>query len=160
MGSDKMNGERVYASLGLRIPAALIDLILFCVIFFPTTYLVKGVWILSPIDHRWAYGLFITDPLCLAFLVIMALYFILLEAYAGATIGKFIVGIRVIPKDEDPSASSKPGLRRSIIRNLLRVVDSLPTLFILGMILISKSSERARFGDEKAGTRVIKRQSS
>ena len=151
-----MDGQNIYASLSSRVVAALIDLLVFCLIFFPITYIVKGVWIMAPNDHRWAYGWFITDPLCIGFLIIMVLYFIILEAYLGATVGKFIVGIRVIAIDEPSTTRSKPGLRRSVVRNMLRIIDSLPTLSILGMVLISKSPERARFGDEKAKTRVIK----
>lgn len=151
-----MATERVFASLKTRFAAKLIDGLFFALLFFPTTYLVKGVWIMSPIDHRWAYGLFITDPLCIAFLIVIALYFLLLEAYTGTTIGKFIARIHVIAVNESPRADSKPGLRRSLIRNALLIIDSLPTLFILGIILIHKSSENARFGDEIAQTRVIK----
>lgn len=151
-----MEAERVYASLGSRFVAKLIDGLFFALLFFPTTYLVKGVWILSPIDHRWAYGLFITDPLCIAFLIVIALYFLLLEAYTGTTIGKYIVRIRVIAINESPRADSKPGIRKSFVRNILLIIDSLPTLFILGMIFITKSPENARFGDEIARTRVIK----
>jgi uncharacterized RDD family membrane protein YckC len=53
----------------------------------------------------------------------------------------------------DGSASN---LKQAVIRNLLRLVDSLPTLNILGVILILGSPERARFGDRVAKTRVIK----
>jgi uncharacterized RDD family membrane protein YckC len=49
----------------------------------------------------------------------------------------------------------RPGLWRSLLRNFSRSVDSLPTLNILGVILILKSREKARFGDRVAGTRVI-----
>ena len=142
--------ERVYASLKQRIFAGLIDLLVFFAVFLPITYLVKGVWIMSPTDHRWAYGLFITDPLCIMFLFIMIFYFLLLEAFFGQTIGKLIMGIKIIALD-----GSTPGLRRSFVRNALRVVDSLPTLSIYGMYLIQKSPTRSRFGDVKAGTVVI-----
>ena len=101
-------------------------------------------------DHDWNYGFFITDPLCLAFLVIMLIYFIFLEGLTGATLGKWVMGLRVVQVN-----GSKPGLLKGLIRNLLRIVDSLPTLNILGVILILKSKERARFGDRIAGTRVI-----
>ena len=151
-----METERVYASLKSRFAAKLIDGLFFALLFFPTTYLVKGVWIMSPIDHRWAYGLFITDPLCITFLIVIALYFLLLEAYTGTTLGKYITRIHIIAINESPKTDSKPGLRRSLIRNALLIIDSLPTLFILGMILINKSPENARFGDEIAQTRVIK----
>lgn len=45
---------------------------------------------------------------------------------------------------------------RSLLRNALRLVDGLPALNIVGIILILRSSERARFGDRVAGTRVVR----
>jgi uncharacterized RDD family membrane protein YckC len=149
MGSE-MKPEHLYAGLGKRFLALLGDFALFCACFFPITRLVKGVWIMAPSDHNWVNGWFIFDPICLIFLVVMIVYMVVLEGLFGATLGKLLLGIRVIgPKD------TRPGLRRGLVRNLLRTVDSLPTLNILGIILISKSPQRARFGDRIAGTRVI-----
>jgi uncharacterized RDD family membrane protein YckC len=147
---DEMN----FASLKERIIAALLDFVLFLVIFFPITYLIKGVWVMSPIDHQWAYGLFITDPICIAFLVIMIFYFIALEARFGQTLGKLIMGIKIIDKE-----GNSPGFRKSLIRNLLRVVDALPSLYILGIYLISTSEKNQRYGDKKANVIVVKKTS-
>lgn len=146
----KNTEENIYASLKQRIFAKLVDFLIFSAVFFPITYIVKGVWIMSPLDHQWAYGIFITDPLCILFLFIIMAYFILLEAFIGQTIGKLLFGIKVITND-----GSNPGLRRSFIRNILHVIDSLPTLYIYGIYLMQKSPVQARFGDVKAGTVVI-----
>ena len=145
------NNEVQYAGLWERFLALLADTLLFCACFFPITRLVKGVWLMTPNDHRWVRGWFVFDPLCLTFLAIMALYFVLLEGLAGATPGKWLLGLRVVRID-----GRRPGLWKSLLRNALRVVDSLPTLHILGAILIARSAERARFGDRVAGTRVIR----
>jgi len=106
---------------------------------------------MAPSDHRWADGLFVTDPLCLAFLMVMLLYFALLEGLSGATLGKWIAGLRVIRTE-----GGRPGLLRGLLRNLLRFVDGLPTLNIVGLVLILCSAQAARFGDRVAGTRVIR----
>jgi uncharacterized RDD family membrane protein YckC len=140
-----------YAGLMDRFWALLIDFLLFCACFFPATRMVKGVWLMSPEDHNWVRGWFISDPICLIFLIIMTLYMILLEGWLGFTLGKRLVGLRVIGKE-----GGRPGLWRSTVRNVLRLVDCLPTFNILGVILILRSSERARFGDRIAGTRVIR----
>ena len=139
-----------FAGLWLRFLALLIDFLLFCAVFFPVTRLVKGVWILSAEDHRWTNGLFVTDPLCIAFLVMMALYFVFLEGLTGVTFGKWVVGLRV-----ERVEGGKPGLTRGLLRNVLRIVDGLPAFNIVGIVLIVTSVERARFGDRIAGTRVI-----
>jgi uncharacterized RDD family membrane protein YckC len=102
-------------------------------------------------DHRWSNGLFITDPLCWAFLAVMLLYFVLLEGLVGATLGKWALGLCVVSVKGD-----RPGFWRGLVRNVLRLVDGLPALSLLGIILIVRSPERARFGDRVAGTRVIR----
>jgi len=140
-----------HAGLWERFLALLIDFLLFCACFFPVTRIVKGVWLMSPHDHHWVRGWFVFDPLCLIFLLIMALYMILLEGWFGATLGKRLLGLRVVR-----TQGGRPGLWKSFLRNVLRLVDGLPALNILGVILILQSSERARFGDRISGTRVIR----
>ena len=146
-----MKNETEYAGLRERFLALLIDVLLFCICFFPITRIVKGVWLMSPNDHNWVRDWFIFDPLCLVFLVIMGLYFIVLEGWLGATLGKRILGLRVIGLD-----GRRAGLWKGIVRNALRLVDGLPAFNLLGVILIQRSRERARFGDRIARTRVIR----
>ena len=74
-----------------------------------------------------------------------------MEAYVGWTVGKKILGMRVVDR-----LGSKIGFTKSIIRNLLRLIDGLPTLNILGIILIISSPEGQRFGDRVAKTYVIR----
>jgi uncharacterized RDD family membrane protein YckC len=140
-----------FAGLWPRFLALLCDFLLFCAVFFPITRLIKGVWIVNAADHRWKHGLFITDPLCIAFLVIMILYFVFLEGLIGGTLGKWIVGLRV-----EQVGGGKPGLIKGLLRNLLRIVDGLPAFNILGIVLILTSAEKVRFGDRIADTRVIR----
>jgi uncharacterized RDD family membrane protein YckC len=84
--------------------------------------------------------------------VVAFLYFIILEGFMGATIGKFLLGIRVVKLD-----GSHIGLGAAIIRNLLRIIDALPTAYILGAILIWTSSRKQRLGDRVAHTVVVRR---
>jgi uncharacterized RDD family membrane protein YckC len=146
-----MQNDTHYGGLWRRFLALSVDGLLFCALFFPITRLVKGVWLMSPSDHRWASGLFITDPLCLAFLAVMFFYFALLEGLVGMTLGKWAMGLRVVRA----GAGGRPGLAKGLLRNLLRLVDGLPAFNILGVVLILRSTERARFGDRHAGTRVL-----
>jgi uncharacterized RDD family membrane protein YckC len=145
-----MQEKTCFAGLWPRFLALLIDFLVFSAVFFPVTRLARGVWIMGTADHRWDYGLFVTDPLCIAFLVVMVLYFVLLEGLAGITLGKRAAGLRV-----ERVGGGRPGLFKGLVRNLLRIVDGLPIFNILGIVLISTSAERARFGDRIAGTRVI-----
>jgi len=126
--------------------ALLLDFLFLSVFFFPATYLYSGKWIMGYEEHLWG----ISDPICLAFLFIVFAYFILMEAYVGWTIGKRILGMRVVDV-----TGHKIGLVKSLIRNLLRLVDGLPGLNILGVILIARSPRGQRFGDRIARTYVV-----
>ncbi len=144
-------GSRLhYAGVWIRFAALLLDFLLLSTFFFPVTRLVKGVWLMQPSDHRWNFGWFVSDPLCLAFLAVIFLYFSLLEGLAGDTLGKWILGLRVVRPGKD-----RPGFGRGVVRNVLRLVDVLPVLNILGVFLIATSPERTRFGDRVANTRVV-----
>ena len=127
--------------------AWLLDFLFLSIFFFPATYLYSGKWIMGPEEHLWG----ISDPICIVFLFIIFAYLILMEAYVGWTVGKRIIGIRVI--DE---SGGKIGLSRSIIRNLLRFVDGLPAFSILGIVLIASSPRDQRFGDRIAKTYVVR----
>ena len=140
-----------YAGLGRRFLALSVDALLLSAVFFPTTRIVKGVWLMAPSDHLWRVGWFISDPLCMIFLLVIAIYFVVLEGVFGRTVGKWFLGLQVIRKD-----AGNPGLLRALLRNLLRLVDALPVLSILGVVLIIRSPEKARVGDLVAGTRVVK----
>ncbi len=138
------------AGAPVRFLAIVADLAVLSALFFPTTRLVKGTWIMSTADHAWVRGWLVTDPLCIAFLVVMFLYFVLFEAFMGATPGKWVLSLRVVG-----AGGSPPGLRKALVRNVLRLVDGLPAVGILAAVLIATSSDRTRLGDRIAGTRVI-----
>jgi len=108
---------------------------------------------MTPGDHRWSSDLFVTDPLCITFLILVFLYFVILEGLAGATFGKWVLDLRVVQAD----SGDRPGILKGLLRNILRLVDGLPTLNIVGIVLILSSAERARFGDRIAGTRVVQK---
>lgn len=80
------------------------------------------------------------------------IYFILFEAITGATIGKFLVGIRVVNED-----GSKLTWSSSIVRNVARLVDEFPYFipYLLGAILVWSSPTRQRLGDRWAHTVVV-----
>ena len=78
-------------------------------------------------------------------------YFIVMEFFSGGkTIGKRIVGIRVI-QDNGHSIT----LLSSFIRNFLRLVDALPTSYLVGILMIFFHSQHKRLGDLVAGTIVV-----
>ena len=126
--------------------AWLLDILFLSIFFFPATFLYSGKWIMGPEEHLWG----ISDPICLVFLFVIFAYLILMESYVGWTIGKRILGMRVVDV-----SGNKIGLSKSIIRNLLRLLDGLPAFNILGIILIATSQGKQRLGDRIAKTYVV-----
>ncbi len=84
-------------------------------------------------------------------IVISFLYFIVLEALQGATVGKMILGLRVVKTNGAPITWTD-----SLIRNLLRIIDGLFG-YLVGAILIWTSPLKQRLGDRLANTVVVKR---
>lgn len=78
-------------------------------------------------------------------------YFLVLEYFwGGRTIGKRMLGLRVI-QDNGHSIT----LLSSFIRNFLRLVDSLPAAYFVGMLLAFFHPKHKRLGDLAAGTIVV-----
>ena len=75
-------------------------------------------------------------------------YVWLLEAGFGATLGKAIVGIRVI------RTNGRSALSASAIRNVFRLVDGLG-FYLVGVLVAGCSRFRQRLGDICAGTAVV-----
>jgi uncharacterized RDD family membrane protein YckC len=80
--------------------------------------------------------------------VIFFVYLWLLEARFGATLGKAMVGIRVVRTNE------RNPLAVTAIRNVLRVVDGLG-FYLVGAVIAACSGVHRRLGDICAGTVVI-----
>ena len=92
-----------------------------------------------------------------AYAGICLLYYIVLEIIWGATIGKLIVGVRVRAGDGRRAAPWQV-----VVRNLLRPVDVLPLLYLVGYLVMMATGpeHRQRIGDRLARTVVVPREAS
>jgi uncharacterized RDD family membrane protein YckC len=79
-------------------------------------------------------------------------HFTLLEGYLGQTVGKMLLGIKVIRED----TGEVPGLGAAAIRTLLRLIDGL-FAYLVGFIAVLSSSKRQRLGDMAAHTLVVRK---
>jgi uncharacterized RDD family membrane protein YckC len=87
----------------------------------------------------------------LLFFAILFAYFSATEAAWGATVGKRVLGLRVVAAD-----GSSPSSGAILLRNLVRFVDWLPGLYIVGAIAVFAGGQpRRRLGDRVAKTRVV-----
>jgi uncharacterized RDD family membrane protein YckC len=103
------------------------------------------------------YGLLAFSKLVWSILVVCAFlvftgYYVLFESiWNGQTPGKRAVGIRTVRDGGAPI-----DLAAATIRNLVRSVDSLPSMYMIGMLSILFSRGNKRLGDYAAGTIVVK----
>jgi uncharacterized RDD family membrane protein YckC len=78
-------------------------------------------------------------------------YYWATETLWQQTPGKRALGIHVVRTD-----GSKPSAGATFVRTLLRIVDSLPAFYIVGLVTIfATGSRRQRVGDLAAKTRVV-----
>lgn len=93
------------------------------------------------------------------FAVFVALIFVVTYGYFlffeltrnGQTPGKKAAGIRVIRDTGHPL-----DFRSALLRNLLRIVDALPSMYAVGLISMFLSPQYRRVGDYVGGTLVVK----
>lgn len=86
----------------------------------------------------------------LGFFVFLGYYVAFETLYDGQTPGKNWQNIRVVRDDGRPASFASV-----LVRNLVRIVDLLPTLYAIGMITIFVSTRDQRLGDLAAGTVVV-----
>jgi uncharacterized RDD family membrane protein YckC len=82
--------------------------------------------------------------------------FVFVEGLAGASIGKLIVGLRVVKDD-----GSHAGIGRGALRFVLWIVDAFPYCipFLVGLLTGATTKGHRRIGDMVAGTFVVSKQS-
>jgi uncharacterized RDD family membrane protein YckC len=98
------------------------------------------------LSTKWAIAIVIAIPFLLEWA-----YFALFEAFwHGQTPGKRIMKIRVIQQTGRPVS-----LFESLGRNLVRIVDWLPSFYVIGVISMFVTKRQQRLGDLIAGTLVV-----
>lgn len=86
-------------------------------------------------------------------LLVIIIYYPLLEGLRGFTVGKLLLGVRVVDKD-----CKVPGLLKGIIRSLLRLIEFNPLLAggLPAGLTATFSKDKQRIGDMAAKTYVVK----
>jgi len=143
--------EMPLAGIGSRFIAILVDYLIwgsaFFVLFLLALMIIPALSIFGRISANWAIGI--------ALLIVFVMhwgYFALFEAFGnGRTPGKRVAKIRVIHQ-------SGRGINfvEALARNLVRYVDSLPSFYAVGIVVIFLSRRNQRLGDMVAGTLVVR----
>jgi uncharacterized RDD family membrane protein YckC len=141
--------------VGRRIVAALIDVLILAVVFIIMSALFgdtetgrretasgerTGVWVSLT---GW--------PFVLYALIVLG-YYLVLEATLRQTAGKLVMGLEVVSADGAPLTAG-----RVFLRTILRLVDGLPFLYLVGLITIAASKDQQRIGDMAAKTLVVRK---
>jgi uncharacterized RDD family membrane protein YckC len=108
--------------------------------------LLNTLGVLLPLGKQWGIAVLIF----VAFVVQFGYYAFFEAVWNGQTPGKRWTHLRVIQDSGRPVSAYD-----AILRNLLRIVDWLPTLYAVGIVTILISPEKKRVGDYAAGTVVV-----
>lgn len=137
--------ELTLAGVGSRFTSALVDLVIQLLLLaaFALLFLVALDTFSGGVGTA-VYGV-------LSFLLFAA-YDVVFEVFAsGRTPGKRLNGLRVVRENGSPV-----GFLTSAVRNVMRLIDILPTLYLVGIVSILATSRNQRLGDLAAGTLVVR----
>jgi len=88
----------------------------------------------------------------LIFFFVQTVYGMVLEGlWRGQTVGKRVLGLRVVDDRGFRLRASQV-----VVRNLLRLVDALPVFYLVGGVAMALSRHCQRLGDVAAGTVVVR----
>ncbi len=140
-----MNGDPAEV-VGRRIGAALIDIVLIFVLF-----ILLGLALGEGEASDGNASVTLEDGEFVLFLTLMLLYYFATEAAWGRTLGKRLLGLKVLRVDGSPAgAGAVAG------RTVLRLIDMLPAFYLLGFIVLLATPRKQRIGDLAAGTTVAR----
>ena len=131
---------------GRRILATLVDSLVFG-LFYALMAAMFGTFQTAEFGH-W-YATLPALPTVLYGLIVVG-YYVLMEGYLGQTVGKMVLGIKVVRE----GTGEVPGLKAAAIRTLLRVVDALFS-YLVAFVTVVVNEKRQRFGDMAAHTLVV-----
>ena len=142
-----------YASVGSRIVAILLDHLILG-IFAAIIALPLGLGAaLFSLPVRGPVGLMrgaVLAPLGALNLLLWLLYFTYLESTSGQTLGKRIMGIKVVKESGEQLTPID-----AFIRTILRIIDGF-VFYLLGFMLVLVSEKKQRLGDMAVGSIVVK----
>jgi len=141
--------ELRYATISARFVAVLVDTILLAIVGFliGIPFNIVAFFLAPPLEN-----ILVAWPLAVINALLWVGYFSYFEASSGQTFGKRMMGIKVV----DVNGISGIDLGRSLVRNILRIIDFLPVFYIIGVLLIATNPRRQRLGDTVARTIVVR----
>lgn len=149
--------------IGSRFVAALVDTILLTIVLILlsiVTFILVAQFsdlgfgidaIINSSNDEWIVGIIFAVYTLLNFIIFWGYYIFFELLWNGQSPGKRAAKIRVVRTDGNPI-----GFLQSAVRNLVRFVDFMPTLYGFGIVTMFCNSKARRLGDFAAGTIVIR----
>ncbi len=139
------------AGLGSRAAALVLDMLLMAA-FLAIVSLVTGLLLsIAGGGVGELLGDYAAAFLTLLYSLLIGAYYALMEYYKGGqTYGKMWIGLRVVQENGQPIT-----FLSSVIRNFLRIIDFLPSFYLLGAVWMFLHPSDKRLGDMAAGTIVV-----
>lgn len=139
-----------YNVTGRRIVAAIIDVVLLSLLYLLIIAAFGNVETANEDGGR-SFEASLGAGAALFYIVAVFGYYILFEGLIGSTIGKLALGLRVVTPEGRPC-----GLGKAVLRNVLRIIDGLPFLYVVGLVAVAVTSKNQRIGDLAASTVVAR----
>lgn len=147
---DNINIEFELAGLGSRFLAGALDTLF---ILVPVIIAFISLGLSTSIFGEGFHNVMLAFAAAIVFLVIWGYHIFFEMVWQGQTPGKKIMGIQVLT-----TQGHHISLKESLIRNLIRSIDSLPIPFyLLAGLFMGFDDKRQRLGDMAAGTIVVKK---
>jgi uncharacterized RDD family membrane protein YckC len=143
---------QLYQGVAIRLVAQLVDVVILGVIFWLLGFTGAGTITIDAATGQVSinpyFGALIVIDIIIAFL-----YFTLLEGRNGQTVGKMLVKIKVVRKEDNSSISYGGAAARTV----LCIIDLIPFVapYLLAAVLIWASEDKQRLGDRIAHTVVV-----
>lgn len=157
--SDSLNiatAERVavelpVAGLGSRAMAWLVDAMIMWVVAL-VAYFTVTFFVADPVNAVLGLAVGLRVGAAVSVLLLLWAYWTIFELrWHGQTPGKRLLRIRVVRSDGSPVTPFA-----SAVRNLLRIVDFLPSCYPVGTVMMLIDGKHRRVGDLLAGTLLIR----
>jgi uncharacterized RDD family membrane protein YckC len=142
------------AGLGYRLLATLLDII-FMAVYFCLVLVCLGIAGVLNAGILSGGNYLLLTALTIAGLPLLLYHFLSESLMNGQSLGKKIMGIKVVKLD-----GTQPGISSYMLRSLFRVIDIQIMNGVVAIISIPVSEKSQRLGDMAAGTTVIKKDSN
>jgi uncharacterized RDD family membrane protein YckC len=127
--------------VGRRAVAIIIDTILLCILGYVIAMFTGGTT---------ETGFNLQGGPAILWFAIALVYYVVMEATSGATLGKRVMGLKVVKE-----GGAALDWQASIVRNVLRIIDGF-FFYLVAAIVVWFSKKKQRLGDMAAHTLVVR----